>query len=148
MSPQALKQLSNFQGAQPPEPDEAALTAAVGDPEFKRFVQAQLTWDRAMAEALVNAKRSSRRQRSSEVLGSGHVEDGNGVPHQLKEFWDGRACDTDPGHGQGGVPARGHLLCRRRIHVARYEGPPPDRARLGVVLAGGDGALKVEPGCR
>ena len=55
--PPGARSLSAVQGASLPEPDEAAVTEAVTQPEFKRFVEAQLTWDRAMAEALAGAKR-------------------------------------------------------------------------------------------
>src|SRR5262245_55709464 len=47
---------ASFQGPIPQEPDEAALAEAVKQPDFKRFVEAQQTWDRAMAEALAGAK--------------------------------------------------------------------------------------------
>ena len=70
----------------PPEPDEAALADAMKEPQFQRFVEAQLTWDRAMAEALAGAKRTFSDATIVGVLGSGHVQDGYGVPHQLKDL--------------------------------------------------------------
>src|SRR5215467_5854788 len=57
MPPGAADRLLSSQGASFPEPDEAALAEAAKEPEFKHFVEAQLTWDRAMAEALAGAKR-------------------------------------------------------------------------------------------
>ena len=50
---------------------------------FERFVRAQLFWDRAMAEAIAGARRDGRRPLVVGVMGSGHVEYGDGVPHQL-----------------------------------------------------------------
>src|SRR5207302_74033 len=73
-------------GTHMPEPDEAALADAIKQPEFKRFVAAQLTWDRAMAEALAGAKRKFSNATIVGILGSGHVEEGYGVPHQLKHL--------------------------------------------------------------
>ena len=50
---------------------------------FERFVRAQLFWDRAMAEAIAGARRDGQRPLVVGVMGSGHVEYGDGVPHQL-----------------------------------------------------------------
>src|SRR5262249_22118231 len=73
-------------GEQMPEPDEAALAEAMKEPAFERFVAAQQTWDRAMAESLANAKRKFPEATVVGILGSGHVADGHGVPHQLKDL--------------------------------------------------------------
>src|SRR5262249_42001675 len=43
--------------ASPTEPTEEALAEVMKDPSFKRFVEAQQTWDRAFAEGLAGAKR-------------------------------------------------------------------------------------------
>ncbi len=50
---------------------------------FERFVRAQLFWDRAMAEAIAGARRDGRRPLVIGIMGSGHVEYGDGVPYQL-----------------------------------------------------------------
>jgi uncharacterized iron-regulated protein len=50
---------------------------------FERFVCAQLFWDRAMAEAIAGARRNARRPLVVGIMGSGHIEYGDGVPHQL-----------------------------------------------------------------
>jgi uncharacterized iron-regulated protein len=56
----------------------------VADPvRFERFVQAQLFWDRAMAEAIAGALRDLGRPLVVGIMGSGHIEYGDGVPHQL-----------------------------------------------------------------
>ena len=58
--------------------------AASADSErFGRFVQAQLFWDRAMAEAIAGARRDGQRPLVVGIMGSGHVEYGDGVPYQL-----------------------------------------------------------------
>lgn len=56
------------------------------EPGFDRFVQAQLTWDRAMAEALADARRTDAGALVVGILGRGHVEHGYGVPHQLADL--------------------------------------------------------------
>src|SRR5215468_8606858 len=50
--PPGADPLSTSQGPSLPEPDETAVADAMKEPESKRFVAAQQTWDRAMAEAL------------------------------------------------------------------------------------------------
>jgi uncharacterized iron-regulated protein len=50
---------------------------------FDRFVRAQLIWDRAMAEAIVGALRARPQSLIVGIMGSGHIEYGDGVPHQL-----------------------------------------------------------------
>src|SRR5215813_12088578 len=54
--PPGADPLSTSQGPSLPEPDETGVADAMKEPEFKRFVEAQQTWDRAMAEALAGAK--------------------------------------------------------------------------------------------
>lgn len=59
----------------------------VTDPAFLRFVEAQTAWDRAMAEALAKSVANGPgpgRPLVVGIMGSGHVRDGYGVPHQLR----------------------------------------------------------------
>ena len=55
----------------------------LGDPRFVRFVEAQLTWDRAMAEALASARRTHGDALVVGIMGRGHVEQREGVLPQL-----------------------------------------------------------------
>ena len=50
---------------------------------FERFVRVQLFWDRAMAEAIASALVGLGRPLVIGIMGSGHVEYGDGVAHQL-----------------------------------------------------------------
>jgi uncharacterized iron-regulated protein len=55
-------------------------------PASRAFVDSQLTWDRAMAEALSLAVSQDGRKNPPLVvgiMGSGHIRYGHGVPHQL-----------------------------------------------------------------
>ena len=54
------------------------------DPEFRRFVESQQTWDRAMAEVLDSATKRPGSPLVVGVMGTGHINHGYGVPHQLK----------------------------------------------------------------
>jgi len=53
---------------------------------FSHFVDAQLTWDRAMAEALAAAHRRDPRALVVGIVGRGHIEYGYGIPHQLADM--------------------------------------------------------------
>ncbi|MFN0299600.1 MAG: ChaN family lipoprotein [Burkholderiales bacterium] len=57
--------------------------AGADDPAFRRFVESQLLWDRAMAESLATAHHSAGNPLVVGILGSGHIARGYGVPHQL-----------------------------------------------------------------
>ncbi len=54
-----------------------------GDAAFAHFVDAQLVWDRAMAEALARARSDSGASLVVGIIGRGHLQFGYGVPHQL-----------------------------------------------------------------
>lgn len=135
---------SSSREANMPEPEEAALAEAMKEPQFKRFVEAQLTWDRAMAEALASANRKFSNATIVGVLGSGHVEDGHGVPHQLREL--GVTALTTL------IPVSVHTACK---HVGTsyadaiftlprsQEMLAPARPRLGVLLMWGDGTPRI-----
>jgi uncharacterized iron-regulated protein len=54
------------------------------DPDFRRFVESQQTWDRAMAEVLAAAAKRPGAPLVVGVMGTGHIHHGYGVSHQLK----------------------------------------------------------------
>lgn len=59
------------------------------DPDFRRFIDGQLLWDRAMAQVLQQAANGSvapRKPLVIGIMGSGHVLHGFGVPHQLHDL--------------------------------------------------------------
>lgn len=79
--------------------------------EFRRFVEAQLFWDRAMAEPIGEVAARAQPGRAAPlvigIMGQGHVQYGEGVPHQLAALgihdvatalpWDTEDCDgLDP----------------------------------------------------
>jgi uncharacterized iron-regulated protein len=65
------------------KPDLAKIKKNEG---FKRFVAAQQTWDRAMAEAIAKAHRKRPQSLIIGVMGDGHARFGYGVPHQLSDL--------------------------------------------------------------
>jgi uncharacterized iron-regulated protein len=128
----------------PPEPDEATLTDAIKQPDFKRFVEAQQTWDRAMAEGLASAKRKFANATIVGVLGSGHVEDGHGVPHQLKDLGIASPRSFIPVSVDTACKVVGTPFADAVFTLPRSEETaPPEPLRLGVFLAQGDGAPRI-----
>jgi uncharacterized iron-regulated protein len=144
MPPGAADRMFGSKGPSLPEPDEAALAEAQTQPEFKRFVEAQLTWDRAMAEALADAKRKFSDATIVGILGSGHVEEGYGVPHQLKDLGVAELRTLIPVSVEGACAHVGASYADAVFTLPRTdETPPPERPRLGVFLAQGDGAPRI-----
>lgn len=84
-------------------------TGKVGEVNFRHFVAGQLTWDRAMAQAISALVRESNAPLVVGMIGSGHLMYRYGVPHQLADLgingasvvlpWDqSRSCgDLQPG---------------------------------------------------
>jgi uncharacterized iron-regulated protein len=115
------------------------------DPAFRRFVEAQTTWDRAMAEALAKSLGAAGAEKPLAVgiMGSGHVQFGHGVPHQLRALGikdigtliavssDMECADLRAGLADAvfGLPP-----------VAREKAEP---ARLGATLVESDGTVRL-----
>ncbi len=58
----------------------------IDETAFGRFVDVQLTWDRAMAEALASARTSGGEPLVIGIVGRGHLEYRYGIPHQLDDL--------------------------------------------------------------
>jgi uncharacterized iron-regulated protein len=56
--------------------------------EFAHFVEAQTLWDRAMAEGIASYRQAHPHTLVVGILGSGHLQHGYGVPHQLQSLGD------------------------------------------------------------
>mgnify|MGYP000889281233 CR=1 FL=1 len=118
---------------------------------FRHFVEAQLNWDRAMAEALAARLRSERRDGPAAlvvgVIGSGHLRHGHGVPHQLRSLGVGRVVTL--------LPVASDEACREMqpgVADALFVLPPKPALpvvppRLGVQLedvADAQGGVRVQ----
>ncbi len=74
-------------------------TPSRDDSAFQRFVESQTTWDRAMAEAAADRLRNATTGRQPLVVGiagSGHLRNGFGIPHQLRDLGIGRVTTLLP----------------------------------------------------
>lgn len=123
------------------------------DPMFSNFVDVQLTWDRAMAEAadtaLKNARAQGRDPRMVAIIGRGHMDHYYGVPEQLKALghqnvavltpWDRqRACDDL--QAPDGTPAADAVF--GIAHTADMM--EADKPKLGVLIEGTDSGIRID----
>ncbi|MDQ5896133.1 MAG: hypothetical protein QG612_219 [Pseudomonadota bacterium] len=126
-SPDYRRQLQAVFGAHP-----GAQGGPVDPAAFERFIGAQAFWDRAMAEVIAAQLAREPARRVVGLLGGGHVRDGHGVAHQLRDL---------------GVERIGALLTWERAEDCRALGPgladalfliePPEEnpPRLGIAMA-------------
>jgi len=142
-------------------PDDAAHGSLVrtertdrNQPEFRRFLESQLVWDRAIAEGMSEAAARHPGAVVVGLMGSGHVVHGWGVSHQLQAL--GRPAplsllpferDGDCAQIAGGAKEK---LADAVFGVATPPRvPAPARPRLGITLepaARGVGIAEVANG--
>lgn len=115
-------------------PDRETSEADWSDPEFRRFVQSMQLWDRAMAEAV--AQRLAREPGVSvvAVMGSGHLRDGYGVPHQLRALGVRDAAVALPWDVDDDCASLTAGAADLFFAVSHPDEPAAERPRLGVRL--------------
>jgi uncharacterized iron-regulated protein len=125
----------------PPSAEEMREIEA--DPGFGNFIDAQQTWDRAMAEAIAARLDSGRHAPDLvvAVVGRGHAEFGYGIPHQLADLGVGGAgvllADSQPCDGlESGIADAVFAL-------GKWHQAAPPKARLGVMIDTGEGGVAV-----
>lgn len=129
-----------------PELTENDVKEIMENPSFQKFMQGQLVWDRAMAEAISKAIHKDKKSLVVGVMGAGHVMGDYGVVHQLKDLgiadnesitlmpWDGSVeCDQLK---QG---AFDYAFGIKVLEVDEVE--KQDHPRLGVYLEHNDGVI-------
>ena len=72
------------------------------------FIDAQLTWDRAMAEAIAAQRKRMPARPVVAIMGAGHLENRYGVPHQLDALGLSGALVLLPAHGLSAPPGDGY----------------------------------------
>jgi uncharacterized iron-regulated protein len=87
--------VADREGVTTPAPPSAAYRSSLQDAmsghggpamtpaRLNHFIEAQLLWDRAMAEAIAAERAAAPDVTVVGVMGAGHLEFGEGVPHQL-----------------------------------------------------------------
>ncbi|MDH3447333.1 MAG: ChaN family lipoprotein [Gammaproteobacteria bacterium] len=123
------------------EPDLAEIMRSDA---FANFVDAQLTWDRAMAEALADAHRRDPAAMVVGIIGRGHLEHGYGIPHQLADMGIENVDVLLPlGASDTCNPLPADLAAA--VFVVDDDGvaDAPARPRLGIIIESVSGGVRV-----
>jgi len=126
-------------GSEAPKLDEIRNSDA-----FANFVDAQLIWDRAMAEALAAGHRRDPRALIVGIVGRGHLEYGYGIPHQLAAMGiEGVAVllPLDPDDNCAALPV--DLASAVFVVDSAGDPQPPARPRLGILIEDGAAGVRV-----
>lgn len=134
--------------AAPPEAYREMLRQVLGhhpesaedEASFERFVQAQTTWDRAMAEAIAAYLERHPDALVVGIMGAGHVRFGHGVAHQLADLkvrrvatlmtWDAQRRCEDYQAGMADA-----------VYVVRA--PRSDPPKLGIAMEVAAGGVRI-----
>jgi uncharacterized iron-regulated protein len=115
---------------------------------FKRFVEGQQLWDRAMAQGIAGAAQRDKAALIVGVMGSGHMMNGFGVPHQLSALgitktatlipWDDQlSCEDlvpDFAYAVFGLRARVTTAANEKPHLGVYLEPSSDGMKVMKVV--------------
>jgi len=107
------------------------------DPAFRRFVESQTTWDRAMAEAAAARLPNTpfgRRPLVVGIAGSGHLRNGFGIPHQLRDLGVTRVTTLLPVDAPGDCEILVSGFADAVFALPPGRAVPPPKPRLGVQL--------------
>lgn len=89
-----------------------------GSDRFERFIRAQLFWDRAMAEVIAAACAAPGRPLVVGIMGRGHIEYGDGVPHQLAALGVDDVATAVPWDADADLPPRAPRIADFLVGVA------------------------------
>jgi len=141
----AYKMTLGMHGADGADTDiEVDVEQIMQTDEFANFVDAQLTWDRAMAEALAEAHRLDPEAIVVGIVGRGHLEYGYGIPHQLADMGiDDVAVLLPVDVGADCEALEAGLADAVFVTQARAEVGPAPRPRLGVLIENAADGVRV-----
>ncbi len=128
----------------PDAPAEPAIPtdAQLRDPQFVRFVQSMQVWDRAMAQGIVEHLARGASRMVVGIMGSGHLREGFGVPHQLRALGIAENVVLLPWESGSRCEAPDASVADFLFGVASRPAPAA-RPRLGVMLDSGDAGVVV-----
>jgi len=110
---------------------------------FANFVDAQLTWDRAMAEALAAAHRRDPEALVVGIIGRGHLEYGHGIPHQLADLGIDDVAVLLPVDAQDACQSLSAGLADAVFVVEEQIDKDEPGPRLGVMIETADNGVRV-----
>lgn len=114
------------------------------DPAFRRFVESQQFWDRAMAQGIAAAAARRPAPLVVGILGKGHVQNGFGVPSQLKDLDVAAVVSLLPWErgSDCGALAGGYADAVFGVAPAP-KSPAPPRPRLGVQIEQAEDGVRI-----
>ena len=112
---------------------------------FRRFVETQQLWDRAMAQAIAGAASRQGAPLVVGILGRGHVASGYGVPHQLGDLGVKNVAWLLPWRHDSDCKelTAGHADAVFGVAADAKADAASERPRLGVQIETRDGELRV-----
>jgi uncharacterized iron-regulated protein len=119
----------------------APTEADLRNPQFVRFVQSMQVWDRAMARGIAEHLARGKTSMVVGIMGSGHLRDGFGVPHQLRALGVSETVVMLPWESGDRCEPPGTGSADYLFGVA--SSPTPERPRLGVMLDNGEAGVVV-----
>jgi hypothetical protein len=125
--------------------DKRGAKPTLADAEFRRFVEAQTLWDRAMAEAIATALKARPGALAVGIIGRGHVEHGDGVAHQLRDLGVADTMLLLPWDRDMPCKALEPGIADAVFGIASFKAPSgPPRPRLGVSMETADNAVRIQ----
>jgi len=145
------KHAHESESGQAQEVSEEDLNAIIENPSFQKFMQGQLVWDRAMAEAIAKSLKEEKVSLVVSVMGAGHVMGDYGVVHQLKDLGVNKTATLMPWDGSVDCSELKSGAFDYAFGVKYFESKgshKKDHPRLGVYLEHVDGVVisRIVPG--
>jgi uncharacterized iron-regulated protein len=140
-----FKQSFGEEGQAEASVEEADILSVIGTEKFARFVEAQLTWDRAMAEALAAARQRRPAALVVGIMGGGHIRYRHGVPHQLADLGIAEAAVLLPVDRMEACDRLAADLADAVFVMETFkpEAAAPPKARLGIMIETSDDGVRV-----
>jgi len=129
------------EGENPHKPDAAKQSQMA-----ERFIEAQLVWDRAFAEAIAAALKANPSQPVMAFMGRGHVDYGHGVKHQLLDLGVTNVATAIPLNAGEGCHLDADAVGRPLADLVyglpeRHEEPQPaPHPKIGVFITDSEGS--------
>lgn len=116
--------------------------AQLSDPRFVRFVESMQVWDRAMAEAIARRVRDGAPLVVG-IMGSGHLRNRFGVPHQLRNLGIEDVAVLLPWTANADCDQLVAGVADYVFGVQKNANAEADRPRLGITLDQREGAVAI-----
>jgi uncharacterized iron-regulated protein len=123
-------------------PDKLEAAPARTDPAFLRFVDAQLVWDRAMAQALAQAAQRDPGALVVGIMGAEHVANGEGVVRQLQSLGITRTVTLLPWNAAADCSRLSASLATAVFGIPEPR-PEPQPQLLGIRVESAPNGVKV-----